>query len=152
MQASELKTGRTFGVTFDHGDDFMAALAQFCQDNDVRHGYIPMFLAGFAEADVVGTCTELDDPDAPVWSHVHLTNVEAFGCGTIAAGEDGGTLPHIHASLGLKEHSATGHTSHLLSARVQFLTEMLVVEVVSPTMTRPPQPDLYDVPLLTFGL
>jgi predicted DNA-binding protein with PD1-like motif len=33
-------------------------------------------------------------------------------------------LPHIHVTVGLKEHSATGHTSHLLSAKTQFLTEM----------------------------
>ena len=28
MKASELKAGRTFGVTFQHGDDFMASLAR----------------------------------------------------------------------------------------------------------------------------
>jgi hypothetical protein len=60
-------------------------------------------------------------------------------------------VPHIHTTLGEKARSATGHTSHLLGARVQFLVEMLVVEVLSPTMTRPVNPDLYNVPLLTFG-
>jgi hypothetical protein len=49
-----------------------------------------------------------------------------------------------------KGHSATAHASHLVSAKVQFLTEMLVVEVVMPEMTRPRNPALYDVPLLTF--
>ena len=46
--------------------------------------------------------------------------------------------------------SATGHTGHLLGAKVQFLTEMLVIEVTNPTMHRTPVPDLYDVPLLQF--
>jgi predicted DNA-binding protein with PD1-like motif len=50
MKASEVKVGRTFGVAFEHSDDFMSSLASFCQENDVRQGYIPMFLAGFAEA------------------------------------------------------------------------------------------------------
>jgi predicted DNA-binding protein with PD1-like motif len=150
MRASELKTGRTFVVAFDHGDDFMTSLARFCQDNGVRQGYIPMFLAGFAEADIVGTCGKLDDPKAPVWSKVHVTNAEALGCGTIARDTDG-ILPHIHTSVGLKEHSATAHTSHLLAATVQFLTEMIIVEVDSPELTRPRDHDLYDVPLLTFG-
>jgi len=50
MKASELKAGRTFGVTFQHGDDFMTSLVGFCRENDVRQGYIPMFIAGFAEA------------------------------------------------------------------------------------------------------
>ena len=151
MRASELKTGRTFAVAFDHGDDFLTSLATFCQDNEVRQGYIPMFLAGFAEADIVGTCEKLDDPQAPVWSKVHVTNVEALGCGTIARDNADGILPHIHASVGLKEHSATAHTSHLLAATIQFLTEMIIVEVDSPEMTRPRDRDLYDVPLLSFG-
>jgi predicted DNA-binding protein with PD1-like motif len=150
MQAHELTVGRTFGVTFDHGEDFFETLAAFCREHGIRQGYIPMFLAGFAEAEIVGTCEKLEDPQAPVWSKVHLENVEAFGCGTIADDTVGGILPHIHTTLGLKERSATGHTSHLLSARVQFLVEMLVLEVVSPTITRPRNADLYDVPLLRF--
>jgi predicted DNA-binding protein with PD1-like motif len=135
MKTSELKTGRTFAVAFEHGDDFMASLTRFCVDNGVRQGYIPMFLAGFAEADIVGTCDKLDDPKAPVWSKVHVTNAEALGCGTIARDGADGILPHIHTSVGLKEHSATAHTSHLLAAKVQFLTEMIIVEVDTPEMT-----------------
>jgi len=83
MRTSELKSGRTFAVTFEHGEDFMSSLARFCHDNGVRQGYIPVFLAGFAEADIVGTCEKLDNPQAPVWSKVHVSNVEALGCGTI---------------------------------------------------------------------
>lgn len=151
MHSYELTTGRTFGVIFDHGDDFFPTLAKFCAENEIRHGYIPMFLAGFAEAEIVGACEKLADPEAPVWSKVHLTGVEAMGCGTLAYdAETGSVLPHIHTSLGEKARSATGHTSHLLSARVQFTAELLVVEVKAPVMTRPKNPELYDVPLLTF--
>lgn len=42
-------------------------------------------------------------------------------------------------------------SSHLLAASVQFLTEMLIVEVLDPPITRPRNAALYDVPLLTFG-
>ena len=151
MHSHELTTGRTFGVTFDHDEDFFTALTEFCDTHDVRQGYIPMFIAGFAEADIVGTCDKLDNPAAPVWTKVHLTNVEALGCGTIAPDPDTGIVtPHVHTSVGLKEHSAHGHTSHLLGARVQFLVEMLLVEVTAPRMTRRRQHDLYDVPLLRF--
>lgn len=152
MHSRELTTGRTFGARFDAGEGFFPALEELCRSNGIRYGYIPMFLAAFAEADIVGTCDRLQDPAAPVWSKVHLTNAEALGCGTIAYDErDGRIVPHIHTSLGLKEHSATGYTSHLLSARMQFLAEMIVVEVIAPAMTRPPDPGLYDVPLLTFA-
>jgi hypothetical protein len=63
MRTSELKSGRKFAVTFDHGEDFMSSLARFCRDNGGRQGYIPMFLAGFAEADIARTCEKLDNPD-----------------------------------------------------------------------------------------
>lgn len=79
-----------------------------------------------------------------------MTNVEALGCGTIARDDADGILPHVHVAAGLKEHSATAHASHLLSARIQFLTEMLVVEIAAPEMTRPKDRSLYDVPLLTI--
>lgn len=152
MRSHELTTGRTFGLVFDHGDDFFDTLTTFCTANNVRQGYIPMFIAAFAEAEIVGTCEKLADPGAPVWSKVHLTNVEALGCGTLAHdAEAGRVFPHIHTSLGLKERSALGHTSHLLSARVQFIVEMLLVEITSPTMLRTREPALYDVPLLSFG-
>jgi L-asparaginase len=86
----ELTTGRTFGVRLDPGEDFLPTLERFCRDNNIRQGYIPMFLAAFAEADIVGACDKLDDPDAPVWSKVHLTNAEALGAGTLAYDEPSG--------------------------------------------------------------
>ena len=107
--------------------------------------------SAFAEADVVGACDKVENPQAPVWSKVHLTNAAALGCGTIAYDEDAGEIrPHVHISLGLKEHSANGYTSHLLAAQVQFLVEMILVEITAPAMSRPPDPSLYDVPRLTF--
>lgn len=151
MQSRELTVGRTFGVTFDHGDDFFDTLIAFCRAEHIRQGYIPMFLAGFEEAEIVGTSEKLEDPNAPVWSRVHLQNVEAVGCGTLAYDHENDQIwPHIHTSLGIKDHGATGHTSHLLSARVLFLVEMLIIEVASPMMHRQRAPNLYDVPLLTF--
>jgi predicted DNA-binding protein with PD1-like motif len=93
MKTSELKPGRTFAAVFEHGDDFMSSLAGFCRDNGVRQGYIPMFLAGFAEAEIVGTCEKLDNPEAPVWSKVHVSNVEALGCGTIARAAPTASFP-----------------------------------------------------------
>lgn len=152
MRSAELTVGRTFGVVFDPGEDFFPTLAAFCKEQAIRQGYIPTFVAAFAEADIVGACEKVENPDAPIWSKVHLTNVEAIGGGTIAYDpETDSILPHIHTTLGEKERSATGYTSHLLSAKVQFLVEMVLVEVTSPVITRPKNPELHDVPLLTFG-
>lgn len=151
MQSRSLTTGRTFGVTFDPWEDFLPTLSEFCRANDLRCGYIPMFLAAFSEVEIVGTCQKLTNPQAPVWSTVHLENVEAMGCGTIAYDEAVDEIrPHVHTSVGEKARSATGYTSHLIGARVQFLVEMIVVEVVAPMMSRPVNRNLYDVPMLTF--
>ncbi len=151
MRSHELTVGRSLGVAFDHGEDFSTALEQACRAHSIRQGYIPVFIAGFSAADIVGTCEQLDDPRAPVWSKVHLTNVEALGGGTLTYDPDTDTLqPHIHVTVGLKAHSAVGHTSHLLAATVQFLTELIIVEVLAPKLRRVPCSDLYDVPLLHF--
>ncbi|HEY7225937.1 MAG TPA: DUF296 domain-containing protein [Micromonosporaceae bacterium] len=151
MRSHELSVGRTFGLSFHHGEDLFAALAGFCRDNGVRQGYIPFFLAGFSSLRIVGTCEQVADRVAPMRSAVYLTNVEAHGGGTIAYDPQRDAIaPHIHVSAGLKELSATGHTSHLLEASVQLLMEMVVVEVLSPALRRRPDPDLYDLPILSF--
>ena len=152
MRASELTPGRTFGVAFEHGEDFFEALAAFCKDNQVSQGYIPMFIGAFSEAEIVGTCDGLTHPEQPLWDRTRIEHVEALGGGTLAHDPATGlVLPHIHLAAGLKGAGADGRTSHLLSARVQFLSELLIVEIAAPTMTRPRNPNLYDVPLLTFG-
>src|SRR5256886_17126715 len=133
MRSHQLTIGRTLGVRLEDGDDFFETLSEFCRSTGVRQGYLPMFLAGFREAEIVGTCEKLADPRAPVWSAVHLENVEALGCGTIAYDEEQERiLPHVHTTLGLKGHSAAGYTSHLLRARVPVLAGEVAVAGTSP--------------------
>jgi hypothetical protein len=64
MHSHQLTAGRTLGVRFDPGEIFVPALEDLCRSYGIRCGYIPMFLAAFAEADIVGTCDKLDDPAA----------------------------------------------------------------------------------------
>jgi predicted DNA-binding protein with PD1-like motif len=151
LHAAELTMGRTFAVRFDHGEDFFTSLAAFCREHGVRQGFIPMFIAGLRQVELVGTCEQVSDPKAPVWSSVHLENVEALGGGTLAFDpESEEILPHIHLAVGLKMQAATGYTSHLLGAEVQFLTEMYLVEVASPLMSRVRDQTLFGVPLIRF--
>ena len=37
------------------------------------------------------------------------------------------------------------------TSKIQFLTEMYLVEVSAPGFSRPRQPNLFNVPLLSFG-
>lgn len=151
MKSAVLTVGRTFSVTFEHGKDFYSELQEFCAQNDVKQGYIPFFIAGMSEVELVGTCEKVEDQNAPIWSKVCLENVEAVGAGTLAFDEETGKIsPHIHVSIGRKTDSALARMSHLLNAKVLFLTEMVVVEVLHPHFQRIKNPSLYNVGLLSF--
>jgi predicted DNA-binding protein with PD1-like motif len=151
MKSAALTLGRTFSVTFDHGKDFFAELNEFCLINNVKQGYIPFFIAGLSEVELVGTCEQVEDKNAPIWSKVYLENVEAVGAGTLAFDEETGQIsPHIHISVGRKTDSALARMSHLLGGKVLFLTEMIVVEVAHPHFRRIKNPSLYNVGLLSF--
>jgi predicted DNA-binding protein with PD1-like motif len=119
MHSQELRAGRTFGVRFDPGESFFPALQEFCDGRGIRCGYIPVFLAAFAEAEVVGACGKLEDPDAPVWSKVHLTNAEALGCGTIAYNHDTAQIvPHVCLTTQQREvadMAAEGYSSQQIA-------------------------------------
>jgi predicted DNA-binding protein with PD1-like motif len=151
MKSAELMLGRTFSVTFDHGRNFFTELKEFCAVNDVKQGYIPFFIAGMSEVELVGTCQKVEDKNAPIWSRVHLENVEAVGAGTLAFDEETGQIsPHIHVSIGQKTDSAFSRMSHLLDAEVLFLAEMVVVEVIKPHFRRIKNASLYNIGLLSF--
>lgn len=151
MKSTELTLGRTFSVTFEHGKDFFTELKEFCMINNVKQGYIPFFIAGMSEVELVGTCEKVEDKNAPIWSKVHLENVEAVGAGTLAWDSETDQIsPHIHVSIGQKTDSALSRMSHLLDARVLFLTEMVVVEVIKPHLRRIKDASLYNVGLLSF--
>ncbi|WEH37886.1 DNA-binding protein (plasmid) [Streptomyces sp. AM 4-1-1] len=151
MRAAEITIGRKFAVAFDHGEDFFQALAAFCLESGIRAGYVT-FIGGFSHARLVGTCEPLKHPERPLWEEIEVETLEVLGGGTLAwDAENDRVVPHIHVSAGLKSDSADGRTSHLLGATVQFVTELVIEEWTSPAVTRPRNPDLYDVPLITFA-
>ena len=151
MRATEITIGRKFAVAFDHGEDFFEALAAFCLESGIRAGHVT-FIGGFSHARLVGTCEPLKHPERPLWDDIEVENLEILGSGTLAwDAENDRVAPHIHVSAGVKADSADGRTSHLLGATVQFVTELVIEEWTSPTVTRPRDPDLYDVPLITFA-
>jgi predicted DNA-binding protein with PD1-like motif len=156
MRFAQVRTGRQFVLALDHGEDFFDGLTRFCEDQDVRSGYIPTFVGGFRSARLVGSCEPLADPEAPLWEEISVETLEALGGGTLAWDLEKDCLaPHIHIAAGIKGASADGRVSHLLGAKVQFISEIPIVEVVGdvvgPALTRRRDPKLYDVPLLGFG-
>lgn len=152
MISSELKQGRTFMVRFEHGKDFMEELKEFCRSNGVKQGYVPFFQGDFSEIFIVGSCSKSEDPAGPMLeSKAYFENVETFGCGTIAhAPENGSILPHFHISIGRRLNSASASTSHFISGTVQFLIELVIVEVLSPSIVRLTDESVYSLKLLDF--
>jgi len=150
--SSEVKQGRTFMVRLEHGKDFMAKLKDFCRSNGVRQGYVPCFFGDFSEIYIVGSCGKSDNPSGPMLeSKAYFRNVETFGCGTIAQDPvTGDLLPHFHISVGSRLNSASASTSHFISGTVQFLIEMVVVEVLSPDLVRLSDESVYNLKLLNF--
>jgi len=152
MRSHEMRTGRSVLVAFEHGEDFFDGLLEACRANDIRQGYIPMFIGGMATAEIIGSCERPADPQAPIWTPVHLTGLDVVGAGTIAYDPATGTSqPHVHLSAGIRGYSATAHTGHLLRGTVQYLTELVIVEVTAPALRRVADPDLYDLAVLRFG-
>ncbi|MET9394588.1 PPC domain-containing DNA-binding protein [Streptomyces sp. NPDC048219] len=152
MRATEVTTGRRFVVALDDGEDFFPALDAFCRDTGIRAGHIPTFIGGFSSVRLVGSCGPLEHPERPLWDEIKVETLEVLGAGTLAWDTvNSKVAPHIHVTAGLKGASADGRTSHLLGGTVQFISELVIEEWTAPTVTRPQSPDLYDVPLLTFG-
>lgn len=137
MVSAELNFGRVFGLTIENDEDFMEALASFCKENHIKQAYIPSIVGGFSEARIIGTCDKLDDPNQPSFGHVYLECLESLGSGSIAYDEKKGIItPHIHVSVGIRSHSSVAHTGHLLSGKVLFLAEVMIIEIIEPTMRR----------------
>ncbi len=152
MYSAELTTGRRFALVLQPGDDVTESLTRFCRENGVQQGYLAVFLGAFSTVSLIGTCEPVDDEFEPMPQSVHLTNVEGIGSGTIAwSAADELTLPHLHVAVGLKSYSATAYAGHLLAATVQYVTEIVVEEVISPRFRRVPDPAARGIPALSFG-
>nr|WP_276611083.1 PPC domain-containing DNA-binding protein [Kineococcus siccus] len=147
-----MRGGRRVAVVLEPGEDLFGGIAQVCRDLDVRQAYVPVFLGAFSTAELIGTCGPVPDPDLPMTDVVHLDNTEGSGSGSIAWEEATGRVSvHLHASLGLKSRSATAHAGHLLAARVQYVVELVLEEVVAPGLLRVPHPGARGIPALAFA-
>jgi len=152
MISAELTTGRRFAVVLQPGDDVFASLAAVCAEHGIEQGYLPVFLGAFTRAALIGTCSPIDDHDAPLPDAVHLEGVEGTGSGTIAFDPaTGGVLVHVHAALGVKAYAANGYAGHLLSATVHYVTEIVVEEVTSPRFIRTPDAAAHGLANLAFA-
>jgi len=151
MISAELTTGRRFAVVLQPGDDVLASIAAVCAEHGIEQGYLPVFLGAFTRVSIIGTCSPVDDHDAPLPDSVHLEGVEGTGSGTVAFDPaTGGVHVHVHVAVGVKAYSANGYAGHLLSATVHYVTEIVVEEVLSPRFIRSPDASAHGLANLAF--
>jgi predicted DNA-binding protein with PD1-like motif len=151
MISAEITTGRRFAVVLQPGDDVLASIAAICAEHRIEQGYLPVFLGAFTRVSLIGTCSVIDDHDAPLPDSVHLEGVEGTGSGTIAFDPaTGAVTPHVHVAVGVKAYSANGYAGHLLQATVHYVTELVIEEVLSPRFIRKPDAAAHGLANLSF--
>ncbi len=139
MFAAELSVGRRFLVVLQPGDDVLGGIRDFCAENGVEQAYLTTFLGAYTEAELIGTADPITDEDAPLPESVVVRNSEGIGSGTVVT-VDGVCTPHIHVAIGEKGDSAAAYAGHLLSGTVQYVTEIIAVEILGPRLTRRSDP------------
>lgn len=149
MMSRVVTTGRTVLAVLEPGDSVIPALLDACSEAGITQAYIPVFLGAFREMTIIATDQPVEDEDAPLGDSVTLRNAEGLGSGTLAPGPNGPVL-HLHATVGLKAELSRGVSGHVLSAVVQYPTEVVITEILSPALLRRPDPAARGLATLTF--
>ena len=150
MFASEAVVGRSLVVVLEPGDEVRAGIAAACRAAGIEAAYVPVFLGAFRETVLIGGEHPPADVDEPMPTSVTVVNAEGHGTATVTAGADGPEV-HLHATVGAKGESARASAGHVISAVVQYHTEVIVVELVSPAMAREPNEAARGIATLTFA-
>ena len=135
MFSSEITTGRRFVVVLQPGDDILSSLVEACTRHGISQGYLPVFLGAFSSVTLIGTTEPILDEDAPLPLSVVYRNTEGTGSGTLVS-VDGVVLPHLHVVVGAKGEGAAAYAGHLLSGTVQYVAEIVIVEVLTPVLEK----------------
>ncbi|WP_285728059.1 PPC domain-containing DNA-binding protein [Psychromicrobium xiongbiense] len=147
MNSTELQLGRRILLVLDPGDDVLESIAEACRQHGIRQASIPVFLGAFRTVTMIGTEGEPSNWDAPMPDAVTLHHTEGMGNGTVSFDADQGTHSvHLHAAVGEKAHRSAAYSGHVLSAETHYVAEIVLEELLSPTLSRPAGE--YGVPVL----
>ncbi|MET0590834.1 MAG: PPC domain-containing DNA-binding protein [Naasia sp.] len=150
MESRELLIGRRIAIILRPGDDVIPAIVAACLQHGVRQGTISTMLGAFRSVTLIGTHEPIADHDAPLPESVTITGVEGTGSGVIASSPDG-PVPHIHVAVGEKADGARAYAGHLLGATAHYVVEIVVDEVLSPSLVRELDDRAHGLPTLAFS-
>lgn len=107
MKATEGKIGRIFIVKLEDGDRLPDCIESFAFENGISTGQV-LIVGGIGSGQiVVGPRDSECMPPDPMLLPIDGAH-EVAGVGTIAPGEDGKPLLHMHAALGRSGKTMTG--------------------------------------------
>ncbi|CAN5336557.1 hypothetical protein BH09ACT6_BH09ACT6_08200 [soil metagenome] len=151
MLSHELTLGRSIGVILQPGDDVLRSIVDACILHRVRQGYVPVFLGAFRSVRLIATTAGLLDPEPPLADAVDVAYTEGIGNGSFSWDESTGEPHvHLHVSVGVKEQGGLAYAGHLLAATTHYTAELVIQEVLSPTMARVSDPAAFGLENLVF--
>jgi predicted DNA-binding protein with PD1-like motif len=134
MQFTEAKLERIFVLRLHDGDHLPDVLESFAAENHVTTA-LCFFLGGAKEKGrvVVGPKDGHTLPPEPMVTLLKGVH-EAYGVGTILAGEEGKPKLHMHASFGRKEKVVTGCVR--MGFDVWQIGEVIILELTGSSVKR----------------
>lgn len=134
---------KTFAVVLATGEEVMASLTAFAEENDLDAASLTA-IGAFSDATLGYFDMERKDyKKIPIEEQVEVLSL----VGTVAPKEGGEPQVHAHVVLGAPDGTTRG--GHLLEARVRPTLEVIVVE--SPEHLRRETDKETGLPLLTTG-
>jgi predicted DNA-binding protein with PD1-like motif len=135
MLSSPMVCGDSAIVILEPGEEVLETLASAIRNLGFDQAFLPVFLGAFRQVDFIGTTEDIPDPDAPLAASITVRNCEGSGSGTVTVGLDGPQI-HLHASVGAKGDAARATAGHVLRAEVQYPTEVVITQIISPRLIR----------------
>jgi predicted DNA-binding protein with PD1-like motif len=149
--SAELTTGRRIGLVLNAGDDVLSSIADACVEHDIYQAVIPVFLGAFRSVRFIASHSPILDQEAPLKDTTEVAYVEGLGSGTITWNPTTSTHQvHVHVAVGVKDSAAAAFAGHLLAAETHYVAEIVIDEILTPTMRRVSDPDAYGLENLRF--
>ncbi|MEV7692160.1 PPC domain-containing DNA-binding protein [Microbacterium sp. NPDC089189] len=148
MRTAEATPGRRIVVILEPGDEVLSSLAEASRRHDVAQAAITTFSGALRNARLIASDTVPADPELPLPESVEIFYTEGVGSGTITRGADGEPVVHVHVALGAKDRSGLGAVGHLLHGETHYVVEIVLEEILAPTLVRRPHPGSSGIPIL----
>lgn len=164
MLSSYTEKTKTHILRLKPDEDLEKTLLDYCKEHNIKAAYIPVLQGGLKNCKLIamkradgnsGTDStthtgERENDDKPDSTEIEIYEpLEFFGQGIICPDEKGNLTLHIHLNGAKSDHTTTG--GHLVKGKIVFHAECILVEMNGLDITRKPDTDVFNYPLIHFG-